>query len=212
MKKARVSEMLLAAAGIVLVGTGVAFNAAAALGNDPVGIVYDGIRNVASLSPQQLGMASNLVNVILLAGIFFTGRHYINIGTFIYIIPYGLFVDLGGKLYQILFPAPTLTAQIAGAAAGCLLLYTGVAMYITADIGLDPFTGVVMVIRDRVRSKYRVVKVLFDLGCIILGTLLGGKLGVITVITALTAGPVIQFLSDLMKQFRTGRKEEKTGR
>ena len=30
---------------------------------------------------------------------------------------------------------------------------------------------------------------------IILGTVLGGKLGAVTIITALTAGPVIQFFS-----------------
>ena len=87
--------MVLAVAGILLVGTGVAFNAAAALGNDPVGIVYDGIRNTANLSSGQLGMASNVVNVALMILIFFMGRHYINIGTFIYGIPYGASVDLG---------------------------------------------------------------------------------------------------------------------
>ena len=50
--------------GIILVGTGVAFNAAAALGNDPVGIVYDGIRSALNLSSEQLGMASNIVNIV----------------------------------------------------------------------------------------------------------------------------------------------------
>ncbi len=82
----KIVKMVLAVAGI-LVGTGVAFNAAAALGNDPVGIVYDGIRNTANLSSGQLGMASNVVNVALMILIFFMGRHYINIGTFIYVIP-----------------------------------------------------------------------------------------------------------------------------
>lgn len=192
--------MVLAVAGILLVGTGVAFNAAAALGNDPVGIVYDGIRNTANLSSGQLGMASNVVNVALMILIFFMGRHYINIGTFIYVIPYGAAVDLGGRLYAALFPAQTLPVRIMGAAIGCLLLYTGVAMFITADIGLDPFTGVVMIIRDKVRKQYRVVKICFDIGCITLGIVLGGKMGVITVITALTAGPAIQFLADGMKK------------
>lgn len=177
-----------------------AFNAAAALGNDPVGIVYDGIRNTANLSSGQLGMASNVVNVALMILIFFMGRHYINIGTFIYVIPYGAAVDLGGRLYAALFPAQTLPVRIMGAAIGCLLLYTGVAMFITADIGLDPFTGVVMIIRDKVRKQYRVVKICFDIGCITLGIVLGGKMGVITVITALTAGPAIQFLADGMKK------------
>ncbi len=193
-------KLVLSAAGILLVGTGVAFNAAAALGNDPVGIVYDGIRSTANLSSEQLGMASNVVNAALMVLIFCLGRHYINVGTFIYVVPYGAAVDLGGKLYAALFPAQTLPVQIMGAVIGCLLLYTGVAMFITADIGLDPFTGVVMIIRDKAGRQYRSVKICFDIGCIILGTVLGGKLGVITFLTALTAGPVIQFLSDRMKK------------
>ena len=195
----RIGKLILAAAGILLVGTGVAFNAAAALGNDPVGIMYDGIRNTANLSPSQLGVASNIVNVALMILVFCLDRHYVNIGTFIYILPYGAAVSLGGRLYAALFPAQTLAFQAMGAAAGCLMLYTGVAMFITADIGLDPFTGVVMVIRDKVGRQYRVVKICFDIGCIILGSVLGGKLGIITIITALTAGPVIQLLSDKMK-------------
>lgn len=196
----KIMKMFLAVVGILLVGTGVAFNAAAALGNDPVGIVYDGIRNTADLSAGQLGTASNIVNVALAIIVFFLDRHYVNIGTFIYIIPYGAAVSLGGSLYAVLFSAQTPAFQVMGAAAGCLMLYTGVAMFIAADIGLDPFTGVVMVIKDKAGKPYRVVKICFDILCIILGTVLGGKLGVITVITAFTAGPAIQFLSDGMKK------------
>ena len=62
MKKEKGKKLLLAIVGILLVGTGIAFNAAASLGNDPIGIVYDGLRNVLGLSAQQLGMASNFVN------------------------------------------------------------------------------------------------------------------------------------------------------
>lgn len=198
MKKENITKMLLAIVGIILVGTGVAFNAAAALGNDPIGIVYDGIRNVANLSSEQLGTASNIVNVVLVISVFFLDRHYVNIGTFIYIIPYGVIVNFGGKLYHALFHVQTLPFQIAGATMGCLLLYTGVAMFIAADIGLDPFTGLVMVLRDKVGKEYRTVKICFDIGCIALGFTLGGKLGVITVITALSAGPVIQFLAGII--------------
>ncbi len=200
MNNRKIGKLVLALAGIILVGTGVAFNAAAALGNDPVGIVYDGIRSAAHLSAQQLGMASNVVNLVLVCVIFFLGRRYVNIGTFIYILPYGAVVDLGGFVYRSLPFGQSLTGQIPGAFVGCLLLYTGVAMYITANIGLDPFTGLVMVIRDRVGKEYRIVKICFDTGCIVLGTLLGGKLGVITMITALTAGPVIQFLAEKMQK------------
>lgn len=200
MNKEKISMLLLAVIGIFLVGTGVAFNAAAALGNDSVGIMYDGIRNAAGLTSEQLGVASNIVNIALVIIVFFKGRHYVNVGTFIYIIPYGVIVDFGGNLFHTLFPVQTFPIQILGAVIGCLLLYTGVAMYITADIGLDPFTGAVMVLKDKLNKEYRIVKIGFDICCIIIGTILGGKLGVITIITAFTAGPVIQFLADKMKK------------
>lgn len=204
MKTINRNKLLLAAAGILLVGIGIAFNAAAALGNDPIGIVYDGIRNTAGLSPQQLGMASNLVNIALVAAVFLLGRRYVNIGTFIYIIPYGTIVSLGGKLYGILFQVQTLPIRMLGAAIGCLLLYTGVAMFIIADIGLDPFTGMVMIIRDKIGKEYGTVKVCFDAGCIILGFVLGGKLGIITILTALSAGPLIQlFANRFAKMMKT---------
>ena len=75
MKKDRVISLVLAIIGIFFVGTGVAFNAAATLGNDPIGIVYDGIRNIANLSPEQLGFASNIVNVSLAALVWTQNRH-----------------------------------------------------------------------------------------------------------------------------------------
>lgn len=198
-KRIQKKRLILAAVGITLIGIGVSFNAAAALGNDSVGIVYDGIRNAANFSPQQLGTASDLVNIVLLLLIFFLDKHYINIGTFMYIVPYGHIVNFGTKLYHTIFSMQTLPFQIVGAAIGCFLLYVGVAMFIVADIGVDPFTGIVLILRDKVKKEYGIVKVCFDISCILLGVVLGGKLGVITVLTALTAGPMIQKFAGIVR-------------
>jgi uncharacterized membrane protein YczE len=81
-----------------------------------------------------------------------------------------------------------------------MLLYIGVSIYITVDIGVDPFTGLVLVLRDNLKKEYRFVKIGFDLTMIVLGTVLGGKLGAVTIVTALTAGPVIQFFSNFWKK------------
>ena len=194
--KVTARSVLIALIGVLLVGVGVAFNNCAGLGNDPVGIVYDGIRNVTGMGAEQLGLASNIVNLSLALLVFFTGRKYISVGTLVYFLPYGFFVELGILLYQLLAPETGgLAVQIAFSVVGCLLLYLGVAVYITMDIGVDPFTGIVLVIRDAVKKEYRIVKIIFDITMIILGTVLGGKLGAVTIITALTAGPVIQFFS-----------------
>lgn len=195
--KVTAKSVLIALIGVLLVGVGVAFNNCAGLGNDPVGIVYDGIRNVTGMGAEQLGLASNIVNLSLALLVFFTGRKYISVGTLVYFLPYGFFVELGILLYQLLAPETGgLAVQIAFSVVGCLLLYLGVAVYITMDIGVDPFTGIVLVIRDAVKKEYRIVKIIFDITMIILGTVLGGKLGAVTIITALTAGPVIQFFSE----------------
>lgn len=171
--KVTAKSVLIALIGVLLVGVGVAFNNCAGLGNDPVGIVYDGIRNVTGMGAEQLGLASNIVNLSLALLVFFTGRKYISVGTLVYFLPYGFFVELGILLYQFLAPETGgLAVQIAFSVVGCLLLYLGVAVYITMDIGVDPFTGIVLVIRDAVKKEYRIVKIIFDITMIILGTVL----------------------------------------
>ena len=84
---------------------------------------------------------------------------------------------------------------------GCSLVCLGVAVYITVDIGVDPFTGIVLVLRDRLKKEYRYVKIGFDMTMIAVGTVLGGKLGLVTIITAFAVGPVIQFFSGLLKKY-----------
>ena len=194
-------SILAAAFGVLLVGVGVAFNNCAGFGNDPVGIVYDGIRSISGMNQAQLGMASNAVNIVLLVFLFFVGRRYVSVGTFVYLLPYGFCVDLGNFLYGLHGASEDIWVRVVFSVLGCVLLSLGVAIYITVDIGVDPFTGVVLVLRDVLKKEYRYVKIGFDLTMVILGTLLGGRLGVVTVVTALAVGPVIQFFTRLLKKY-----------
>ncbi|MEH2957294.1 hypothetical protein [Candidatus Merdisoma sp. JLR.KK006] len=193
-------NIFAAAFGVLLVGIGVAFNNCAGFGNDPVGIVYDGIRAVSGMNSEQLGMASNVVNIALLVILLFAGRHYVSIGTFVYLVPYGFCVNMGNFLYRHLAFSDGFLVRVVFSVTGCTLLCLGVAIYITVDIGVDPFTGVVLVLKDVLKKEYRYVKIGFDLTMVILGTALGGKLGVVTLITALAVGPVIQVFMGFLKK------------
>lgn len=202
MKQRKITAKRIAASfvGVFLSGVGVAFNNCAGLGNDPIGMLYDGIRCAGNMSQAQLGTATNIVNITLIIVLLFIGRRYINIGTFIYIIPYGFCVDTGNKLYRLLALSDGLASDILFGAAGCLILYLGVAFCITADIGVDPFSGIVLTICDATHKEYRVIKIAFDITMIIVGTLLGGTLGAVTVIAAFFAGPIIQFFTGVLKK------------
>ena len=205
--KAYAARALGALSGIFFIGTGVAFNAMAHLGNDPVGIFYDGIRNTMGLNQAGLGLASNLVNVGFLCVLFFIGRKYLNVGTLIYILPYGTCVSAGTWLYSKIFLLDTIPVRILASAAGCLLLYFGVGIFIAVDIGMDPMTGMAMVIRDRLGWDFKRGKWLLDGTITIVGFVLGGKLGIVTIVTALSAGPAIQWIAEHLTGMGKGRKE-----
>lgn len=95
-------KIVFALIGVLLIGVGIAFNNCAGLGNDTVGIVYDGIRSFWGMTGEQLGMASNVVNLTLVIVLFLVGRKYVSLGTLIYFLPYGFCVNLGTWLYGAL--------------------------------------------------------------------------------------------------------------
>lgn len=202
MKKGKSYEILLkklplALAGVILVGFGLAFNSAGMLGNDAVAVLYDGVRNGLGFQVDKLGLVTNLVNVIFLAIVFIGKRKYINIGTFIYALPLGNFISIGFKLYEMLNLPVTLGARILTSSLGCIMLFLGVGIFIAMDIGMDPCTGVVMLMRDKMNGQYRSAKIIFDICSILIGFTFGGKLGAVTVVTAFIAGPAIQKISEI---------------
>ena len=203
-----VYKVMLAFAGILLVGIGISLNAMAGLGNDPISIFYDGIKHLAGLSVSQLGVATNLVNIALLVIVFFADKRYVNIGTFIYILPLGTIIDSVTKILQQLHISESLVSRSLLAASGCMILAVGLGIFIAIDIGVDPITGAVLILRDKTKKDYKVVKISFDFTCVLLGVLLGGKFGAVTVITAMISGLLISYFTGVAKKLLVREEED----
>jgi uncharacterized membrane protein YczE len=189
-------KLPLALVGVILVGFGLAFNSAANLGNDTVAVLYDGVRNALGFPIEKLGLVTNMVNLIFVAAVFIFGRHYINIGTFIYALSLGYFVDIGFKLHGILNIPAVLGGRIFSSFIGCSMVFIGIGIYIAMDIGMDPVTGMNMLVRDLIKRQFKTAKITSDVSCLVIGYVLGGKAGVVTVIAAFTGGPIIQKVSE----------------
>jgi uncharacterized protein len=192
------SRILIAVVGVAIVGFGLAFNSSSMLGNDPVAVFYDGVRNLCGLPREKLGLVTNCINCTFIVTMFILGRKYINIGTFIYTLPMGSFIDLGFKIHKVLNIPETLNGRIITAFCGCLMLFLGVGIFIATNIGMDPCTGIVIIVRDKIKSQYRIAKIICDICMLSLGFAFGGKIGVVTVISALIAGPTIQKISEIV--------------
>ncbi|RDU23860.1 YczE/YyaS/YitT family protein [Anaerosacchariphilus polymeriproducens] len=192
---------ILACVGIFFAAVGVAFNAKAGLGNDPIGVFYDGVRSALNMSGSQLGVASNIINACLLLFVFVFGRKYINIGTVIHFLLYGNFVTVGTYAYLSIFGnSDLLLYKIIASVIGCLLLYLGVAIFITVDIGIDAMTGIVMTFKDKFGCEFKYVKWGFDIVLVVVGFVCGGKVGAITIATVIFAAPLIQFFAQKVKK------------
>lgn len=200
-KKITIQQILTALVGIFCVSVGVAFNNCAGWGNDAVGMLYDGIRAVFGMTVEQLGLVSNGVNIVLTILLFIVARRFVSVGTFIYLLPYGIFVDIGTHLYPLIFSSDFYLVRILGSVVGCLLLCIGIAIYIVLDIGVDSFTGIVLFLSDIIKTKYGYLKIAFDFTLIVIGTLLGGTLGAVTFITAVVIGPTVQFFTERLNRW-----------
>ena len=201
-KQVSIKKIIIALLGVWLIGIGIGFNNQAGLGNDAVALFYDGVCKALGFGVKDLGMVSNGVNTVLALILLIVGRKYLHIGTLIYLLPYGMFVNFGTWLYSVVIIEPGFWVRVLCSVFGCVILYFGVAVVITMDIGVDPLLGTILVIKEFTGKDFRTVKILYDIGLCIIGAILGGTIGVITIITAFTAGIGIQFFTDLLQKLK----------
>lgn len=194
---------LMCLVGVAFIGFAIAFNASALMGNDPISVFFDGARALIArlIGFDDLGVATNVVNYTLLLIIFFIAREYISFGTFIYALPMGSFIQLGFNLFAALkIPVDVVYWQVFSFVLGCFMLFVGISIFIAADFGLDPWTALTLFLTKKTNKPLNIVKVALDVVTLVLGWLLGGRVGIATIFAALTGGPTIQKFSSIFEK------------
>ncbi len=77
---------------------------------------------------------------------------------------------------------------------GILLCALATALYVGAQLGRGPRDGLMTGLPRRTGLSIRLVRTALELTVVLVGVLLGGRLGVGTVLFALTIGPLTQAL------------------
>jgi len=171
--------------GLVLCGIAYAFIIEADLGLDPWNILHQGVSKHTSIP---IGQVSVLVGMIVLLG-WIPLRQRIGLGTVLNTLLIGSVMDL------VLGPLPepqSTSARWAYLVAGLALIGLGIGMYIGARLGPGPRDGIMTGVAQRGPS-IRLVRTVIELAALVVGWLLGGSLGIGTVLFALTVGPNVQF-------------------
>lgn len=173
--------------GLVLYGVSLAMMVRGALGLAPWDVLHSGfIRHV----PMTLGQAVVLFSFIVLV-LWIPLREMPGLGTISNAVVVGLSAD---ATLALLDRPDALAGRIALMVGGVALCGLASALYIGAQLGRGPRDGLMTGFARRTGLSLRLVRTALEVTVVVIGLLLGGKLGIGTVVYALAIGPLTQLM------------------
>ena len=179
--------------GLLGYGFSMAVMVRAGLGLDPWDVFHQGL---AGRTGMTIGIASAVVGVaVLLAWIPLRNRP--GIGTVANVIVIAITVDAA----LAVLPTPTgLPLRIAMMLGAVLLNAVSTVLYIGAGLGPGPRDGLMTGLVTRTGLSVRLVRTSIEATVLAIGWLLGGTVGIGTVVYALGIGPLVQLVLRLTPQ------------
>ena len=179
-----VRRYVQAVTGITMIGIGVAFNYMANLGLGPWGVLHDGISKTINITYGQAGIMTSLISLLLWIPL----KQKPGIATIFDAFWIGLTADF---VINIIPDAPSLVIQIIYLITGITLIGLGTAIYVGGDLGAGPRDGI-MVGLEKLGLKIGTARTLLEFVAFSIGFLLGGKIGIASIIIVLSIGGVLQ--------------------
>ncbi|NIY48431.1 YczE/YyaS/YitT family protein [Cedecea colo] len=185
--------------GLVLYGVSTAMFVRADLGADPWNVFHLGVAKIFSLN---IGMVIILVGALVLL-LWIPLRQRPGLGTVSNVIVIGLAADVALALMP---PLESLIARSILLVSAVVVNAVATGMYIGAGFGAGPRDGLMTGINARTGWSVRSVRTAIELTVLFAGWMMGGTLGVGTVLYALAIGPLIQLC---LPWFRVTVRREK---
>lgn len=192
--------------GLTIAHMGVTLFLLAELGSDPFNVLIQGLfrffpwPDFMTHGYVHMGVSFGIILVLLAAD-----RSYIRIGTLLCMVLGGPIIDgftmlLGGAVNG---DSP-MALRLAVLVAGCVILAFGMTIVICSRAGTGPNDLVAVVISDKSRWKFGAVRIGVDVCFALAGFLLGGTVGLGTVICAFLVGPAAQIFMPVSEKICAG--------
>lgn len=177
--------------GLIAYGLSMAFMIEANVGLDPWDVFHQGLAERSGLS---FGGITIVVGAAVLL-LWIALRQRPGLGTISNVIVIGLAVDAG----VVLLPEPEhLAARVAFLVTGIVMNGLASGAYIGARLGPGPRDGLMTGFAARTGSSIRLVRTTIEVTVLLVGWLLGGTVGVGTVLYAISIGPLIQIFLPML--------------
>ncbi|MEL3972179.1 YitT family protein [Rossellomorea oryzaecorticis] len=124
--------------------------------------------------------------ILLITGI--GTKSFPKIGAFLNMLLIGIFIDL----FNYLIPDPeSILAQTLVFAVGIIVLGYGIGLYVSADLGAGPRDSLMLLVVEKTGWKVQWVRNGMEILVFIFGWMLGGPVGIGTVVIALGLGSIV---------------------
>ena len=166
----------------------------ARIGVAPWDVFHQGVSRLTGIT---VGRASIFMGVIIVALDIYLGQP-IGWGSIANMLLIGTFIDLlmlGNNVpsFEGFFPSLILLL------IGIVFHGLGVFLYIAVGWGAGPRDGLMVVLMKKTGKSVRLIKSVIEVFAVSIGYLLGGNLGVGTIIVAFLSGPIWQYIFKALK-------------
>ena len=165
------------------------------IGSDPFTVFTQGLANTLNNLGVNAttGTANRIILIVLFSIILLLNKSHIKIGTMICVVGVGPIIDLGVSMVSILpVESYNYLLKMFLIALGCFIIAIGFSMLSATKVGVAPNDIIPFIIKERTNWEYRWIRILMDAVLLISGFMLGGTVGVGTIIAMATTGPFIQ--------------------
>lgn len=175
------------AVGLALYGVTLGMMIRATLGNAPWDVLHQGMAFHLPLTIGQAVIAMSLVVLLLWIPL----RELPGLGTIANSFAVGLAAD---ATLSVLHTPPSLWARGLLMVGGVVLNALATALYIGSQFGPGPRDGLMTGLHRRTGVSLRLVRTALEVTVVAIGWLLGGVVGIGTVLYAVAIGPLVQVL------------------
>lgn len=194
----RLMAVLLA---VIVMGFALSWLLLVDLGTDPCTLMNISIAAKIGMS---LGNWQALLNVILLVIVLIFGGRNLGFGTLANMFVVGYTIDFFSWLWSRILPEglfESWVVKIIVLVLALAIFVLAVAVYMNMDMGTAPYDAIPLIISRKLpKISFRIIRMIFDFSVIGIGLLFGGKFGIVTVLMALTLGPVIAWVGKVMNE------------
>jgi uncharacterized membrane protein YczE len=180
--------------GFFLIALGVVFMRYSSLGLNPWGTFHDGVSKLTGI---RFGTVTQLtgLSIVLLS---MTMKIYPGVGTLLNMYFCGFFINMIDSLGYL--PQPShIMIKILYLFLGILILAIGIYTYISVGFGAGPRDGLMVGLVKKTKYSVGLIRNVIEVTALILGYLMGGTVGVGTIVTAIFIGYAIQAVFYLKK-------------